>query len=345
VCVFVGAEPLLVQSLSTTMSATLAPDVDTDVLTKPNMLALASMFFEAGADQYEEESFDEAEVSLRKAKIIYDRLSPTSLLAAQNRETLGKVLEANGYVVEAREVRTAHENNMVCSNYLKCLSTRTFSLSELKVCSKCKSVFYCSPHCQKADWKVHKRYCTIVKSGIDAIPVNWRAEARDLEKRGYFKRAEEWYRKVLETEEAQSGPYSVEVSRACSALGMNLYKAGNVVEANKYLKRSITIFNKIVYKKDSDILSRNAVSDILSSKGQLQEMEDLGRNPDVQLCANFHCENDVNIVNMILSDNYESPAVPCRRCETFRYCTSTCEEIDKEHHKPFCVVVKLPWQA
>ncbi len=82
------------------------------------MLALASMFFEAGADQYEEESFDEAEVSLRKAKIIYDRLSPASLLAAQNRETLGKVLEATGYVVEAREVRTAHENNLVCGNYL-----------------------------------------------------------------------------------------------------------------------------------------------------------------------------------------------------------------------------------
>ncbi|EON63549.1 hypothetical protein W97_02777 [Coniosporium apollinis CBS 100218] len=30
---------------------------------------------------------------------------------------------------------------------------------ELKRCGKCKVVLYCSPECQKADWKTHKRFC------------------------------------------------------------------------------------------------------------------------------------------------------------------------------------------
>jgi hypothetical protein len=32
--------------------------------------------------------------------------------------------------------------------------------AELRQCSRCKSVFYCSAACQKADWSVHKKYCS-----------------------------------------------------------------------------------------------------------------------------------------------------------------------------------------
>lgn len=32
---------------------------------------------------------------------------------------------------------------------------------ELMVCSKCKSVAYCCPECQKADWAQHKHQCTL----------------------------------------------------------------------------------------------------------------------------------------------------------------------------------------
>jgi hypothetical protein len=32
-------------------------------------------------------------------------------------------------------------------------------VTELKVCSRCKKVYYCSKECQKKNYRVHKRYC------------------------------------------------------------------------------------------------------------------------------------------------------------------------------------------
>jgi len=183
---------------------------------------------------------------------------------------------------------------------------------------------------------------------FDDTPENWRAEVNDLEKRGFSIRAERWRRNALETEE-EPDPDSVRVSRACSALGMNLYRAGKVDEVNKYFKRSVTVFNKIVYKKDSDRLSRDAVYVILSSRNQLRPVEELNRNPDVQFCTNFHCPNDVNIVNMILSDNYES--FSCSRCQVDTVLEVLSTDFDGAlallsvllpYHKPFCAVAKLP---
>ena len=32
-----------------------------------------------------------------------------------------------------------------------------------KICSACKQVFYCSPECQRADWKAgHKEQCKVL---------------------------------------------------------------------------------------------------------------------------------------------------------------------------------------
>ncbi|KAJ7227506.1 hypothetical protein GGX14DRAFT_630200 [Mycena pura] len=35
-------------------------------------------------------------------------------------------------------------------------------------CSGCRSRFYCSPSCQKSDWKVHKRQCSTLATGNEA---------------------------------------------------------------------------------------------------------------------------------------------------------------------------------
>lgn len=40
---------------------------------------------------------------------------------------------------------------------------------ELRKCSKCKSVWYCSKECQKEHWKHHKAYCHDVERGITRL--------------------------------------------------------------------------------------------------------------------------------------------------------------------------------
>ena len=42
---------------------------------------------------------------------------------------------------------------------LKCGAATTKAGNPLLRCSKCKTVSYCSPDCQKKDWKKHKQMC------------------------------------------------------------------------------------------------------------------------------------------------------------------------------------------
>jgi hypothetical protein len=37
-----------------------------------------------------------------------------------------------------------------------------------RVCSGCRSVFYCSPECQRADWKGHKPACKVATAEREA---------------------------------------------------------------------------------------------------------------------------------------------------------------------------------
>lgn len=46
---------------------------------------------------------------------------------------------------------------------LKCGATTTKAGNPLLRCSKCKTVKYCSPDCQKKDWKKHKHMCKQVQ--------------------------------------------------------------------------------------------------------------------------------------------------------------------------------------
>ena len=46
---------------------------------------------------------------------------------------------------------------------LKCGAATTKAGNPLLRCSKCKTVNYCSPDCQKKDWKKHKQMCKQVQ--------------------------------------------------------------------------------------------------------------------------------------------------------------------------------------
>jgi len=112
---------------------------------------------------------DEAEVALGKALRIRDDkefggmgVGPR-LDAAVTRDSVAQLREAQGRLVEARELRLRGKGHMCCGNY-KCPG-QLFTISDLKSCSNCKCVFYCSPACQKADWNRHKKPCKGFKEG------------------------------------------------------------------------------------------------------------------------------------------------------------------------------------
>ncbi|KAI0788423.1 hypothetical protein C8Q75DRAFT_854374 [Abortiporus biennis] len=78
---------------------------------------------------------------------------------AMSRDNLGKVYEMRGNLMKAKELRLeGSPDDMICSNFT-CTTGIKLPLNQLSHCGKCKSIFYCSPKCQKADWKRHKKYC------------------------------------------------------------------------------------------------------------------------------------------------------------------------------------------
>jgi len=48
---------------------------------------------------------------------------------------------------------------VLCNNCGIIESVAQLSSKTLKVCEACKMVFYCSPECQRKDWKIHRLHC------------------------------------------------------------------------------------------------------------------------------------------------------------------------------------------
>ncbi|KAI0384030.1 hypothetical protein F5Y04DRAFT_293441 [Hypomontagnella monticulosa] len=110
--------------------------------------------------------FDEAEEFLQKAFNVREPDGPRED-AADTRDTIAALREAQGRFEEAREMRLkgSEKNEIMCGNY-KCGINRLYALTELKACSACKSVFYCCKKCQAEDWKArHKPLCKAHTSG------------------------------------------------------------------------------------------------------------------------------------------------------------------------------------
>lgn len=87
-----------------------------------------------------------------------------------------------GDIDELRKRSEQEEQSLECCNVCQ-------SLAELKKCSKCKNVLYCSKQCQLKDWPMHKELCkkgapAIVDKGsvsvISKLPLQIRGEAKDL---------------------------------------------------------------------------------------------------------------------------------------------------------------------
>ena len=37
------------------------------------------------------------------------------------------------------------------------------TLGQFRMCSQCKSTYYCNSECQKSHWKIHKKECKLAK--------------------------------------------------------------------------------------------------------------------------------------------------------------------------------------
>lgn len=98
---------------------------------------------------------DEAEKHLELAIKIRNADGPT-FDAATSRENMAVVYEMRGNLLAAKQMRKS-TSKYACGNY-HCPG-QVFNKNELKHCSKCTAIYYCSGECQKADWKRHKKYC------------------------------------------------------------------------------------------------------------------------------------------------------------------------------------------
>ena len=57
---------------------------------------------------------------------------------------------------------TDFQTSLICSNCFKSSDDKI----ELKRCSSCHLVFYCSLECQKENWKIHKKTCQLISNKI-----------------------------------------------------------------------------------------------------------------------------------------------------------------------------------
>ncbi|KDQ12449.1 hypothetical protein BOTBODRAFT_416420 [Botryobasidium botryosum FD-172 SS1] len=116
---------------------------------------MAITFNELSEDLLQLGKLDEAEKMLGKALRVRDDTSfggmgaGPRMDAAVTRENFAQLREAQGRLADAKEIQCPRQ---------------MFKVAQLRVCSNCSCVFYCSAAYQKADWPRHKRPCRAFKS-------------------------------------------------------------------------------------------------------------------------------------------------------------------------------------
>ncbi|EMD42102.1 hypothetical protein CERSUDRAFT_79709, partial [Gelatoporia subvermispora B] len=122
-------------------------------------ISVATSYNGLGEAQMNLGRLDEAEDNLRKAITFREAFNQVYETAC-SKESLAQVYEMRGDLAQAKEFRKqwGGKEIMVCS-YSDCLRTKVIPFTGLRACSRCKSIYYCSPECQRGDWQRHKRYC------------------------------------------------------------------------------------------------------------------------------------------------------------------------------------------
>ncbi|KAI1490741.1 hypothetical protein F5X96DRAFT_694200 [Biscogniauxia mediterranea] len=107
---------------------------------------------------------EEADKALERALSIREKHGP-ALDAAATRENIAALREAQGKFDEAREMRLrgSKQGQMLCGHY-GCPTNQMCTRGQLRCCSACTAVFYCTKQCQVQDWKArHKPLCKAPK--------------------------------------------------------------------------------------------------------------------------------------------------------------------------------------
>lgn len=67
-----------------------------------------------------------------------------------------------------KTLRKARKTNQGMELLQKCLN-ETCSNKGIKLCNSCLYYTFCSPECQKAQWKKHKPFCSEIKYCMDEL--------------------------------------------------------------------------------------------------------------------------------------------------------------------------------
>ncbi|GAA0144931.1 histone modifying enzyme [Lithospermum erythrorhizon] len=70
-------------------------------------------------------------------------------------ENVGGALSKHGEVIITQQPYVSVPNKTEKCNYC-------FASNNIKTCSNCKFLYYCSTICQKVDWKLHKEECKVL---------------------------------------------------------------------------------------------------------------------------------------------------------------------------------------
>jgi hypothetical protein len=116
--------------------------------------------------------YEEAIENLLAALKIRESISGEERDAAITRDELGCCYQALGLPDKAREIRLSKGiKHLICSNESCSKTAKQRGVKELSCCAQCKCIWYCSPACQKMDWKKnHEKVCkpTAAASSKDA---------------------------------------------------------------------------------------------------------------------------------------------------------------------------------